>query len=168
MSIIGNMAGCYSPIGKTFIITDADGNEFTGVVVEQEQVFTATDNDVREGMVYASDNGVSTGTKDIPAYHTTEGKRLIPVGSSLTIPLTLRDHYDYTSLQCVVCLYNTSFTDSVAAEKVVVENAVYPIQSTVSEATITKDHDNKAIVFGITNDGDAPLLIRYFTYREEA
>ena len=51
MSIIGNMAGCYSPMGKTFIIEDENGNEITGVVTEQEQIFTATDNDVREGLI---------------------------------------------------------------------------------------------------------------------
>ena len=77
--ISGNMVGSYSQMGKTFILMDENGNEITGVVVDQETVFTATDNDVREGFVYAGDSGVSTGTKNIPSYHTTEGFKLVPV-----------------------------------------------------------------------------------------
>lgn len=60
--ICGNMVGSYSSIGKTFIIVDENGNELTGVVVDKEVIFTAEDNDVREGKVYASDEGVSIGT----------------------------------------------------------------------------------------------------------
>ena len=60
--ISGNMVGSYSQLGKTFILTDEYGNEITGVVVDQETVFTATDNDVREGKTYASNDGVSVGT----------------------------------------------------------------------------------------------------------
>lgn len=62
MSIIGNMVGCYSPMGKTFILQDENGNEITGVIVDQETVFNATPNDVREGKVFAGDEGVKTGT----------------------------------------------------------------------------------------------------------
>ena len=38
--IIGNMVGSYSSMGKTYIIEDGDGNEFVGVVVDSEVVFT--------------------------------------------------------------------------------------------------------------------------------
>jgi hypothetical protein len=60
--ISGNMVGAYSSIGKTFIIVDENGNELTGVIVDKEVIFTAEDNDVREGKIYASDDGVSVGT----------------------------------------------------------------------------------------------------------
>lgn len=63
--ISGNMVGAYSSLGKTFILQDEDGNEITGVVVDSEVVFTATDSDVRAGKVYASNDGVSIGTLDI-------------------------------------------------------------------------------------------------------
>ena len=63
--ISGNMVGSYNQIGKTFILVDDEGNEVTGVVVDSEVVFTATDSDVRKGKVYASDNGVSTGTLEV-------------------------------------------------------------------------------------------------------
>ena len=65
MSISGNMVGSYSAIGKTFILVDEDGNEITGVVVDKQTIFTATDDDVREGKVYASNDGVSVGTLQI-------------------------------------------------------------------------------------------------------
>lgn len=64
MKIVGNMVGMYNPLGKTFILTDENSNEYVGVVVDSEVIFTATDSDVLEGKVYASDHGVSTGTHE--------------------------------------------------------------------------------------------------------
>lgn len=63
--IVGNMVGSYSSIGKTYILEDNDGNEFVGVVVDSEVIFTAVDSDVRKGKVYASDEGVSVGTLEV-------------------------------------------------------------------------------------------------------
>lgn len=62
--ICGNMVGGTAPI-KTVKIIDSDNNEYIGVIVDSEVIFTATDNDVVEGKVYAGDNGVSTGTLKI-------------------------------------------------------------------------------------------------------
>lgn len=64
MKIVGNMIGCYSPIGKTFIIEDENGNEITGVVVDQKTVFTATAADVVKGKVAGTDDGVVVGTHE--------------------------------------------------------------------------------------------------------
>ena len=63
--ISGNMVGSYSQIGKTFVLVDENGNEVTGVIVGSEVIFTATDEDVRAGKVYASNDGVSVGTLDV-------------------------------------------------------------------------------------------------------
>ena len=65
MIIVGNMVGCYSMLGKTIIIEDENGEELVAVVVDQETIFTATDEDVKKGKVYASENGVSVGTLEI-------------------------------------------------------------------------------------------------------
>lgn len=62
--IAGNMVGGAAPI-KTFKIVDSDNNEYIGVVVGSEVIFTATDNDVLAGKVYAGDKGVSVGTLEI-------------------------------------------------------------------------------------------------------
>lgn len=168
MSIMGNMAGCYSPIGKTFVIADENGNEITGVVTAQEQIFTATDNDVREGLVYASDSGISTGSKVIPAYHTCQGARLITKGSSITIPNMNEplDYYDYTKLQAIICLFNTEVSNSVSAQKIAIEDNVYNVQSTESISIVTKNHETKTIELGIVNDSDTHWVIKFFTSKE--
>ena len=64
MKIVGNMVGCYSPIGKTFILEDENGNELTGIVVDQEVVFTATASDIVKGKVAGTDDGVVIGTHE--------------------------------------------------------------------------------------------------------
>ena len=64
MKIIGNMIGTYSSLGKTFVLVDENNNELTAVAVENITLFTAKDDDVRKGKVYASDNGVSVGTHE--------------------------------------------------------------------------------------------------------
>lgn len=66
MSIIGNIVGCYSPIGKTFIIEDTDGNSITGIVVDEETVFTATAADIVSGKIAGTEDGVVTGTHVCP------------------------------------------------------------------------------------------------------
>jgi hypothetical protein len=163
MSIYGNAVGGITGYGKTFILQDENGNELTGVVVDEETIFTATDNDVREGMVYASDSGVSTGSKVIPSYNTTEGKKIITSGSKCVIPIP---DYDYTRLQAIICSYNTNIDDSVASEKVVINDNVYDVQSTVSTSLVTKDDNNARIDLGITNTSGDLYIIRYFTYKE--
>ena len=163
MSISGNLVGSYSQIGKTFVIQDDDGNEVMAVVTDQEQIFTATDNDVRLGMTYASDAGVSTGTKESPIYHSTEGYKIVTNGSKFILPIP---HYDYTKLQALFCSYNTSFANSVATDRVAVNNGVYPVQSSEAESAITLNTDNGYIDFGITNTSGKPYLIRYFTFKE--
>ena len=167
MSISGNLVGSYSQIGKTFIIEDSDGNEITAVVVDQETVFTATDNDVREGYVYAGDSGVSVGSKNIPAYITTQESALIFPGENFSIVLEYHNKYDYTQLQGIIAKFNTSFWDSVATDKIVLNNNVYAVNSTDIVANVTKNDITKSIDFNIVNDTDEIYIIHYFTYKEE-
>jgi len=165
--ISGNMVGSYSQMGKTLILVDENGNEVMGVVVDQETVFTAGDNDVREGFVYASDGGVSTGTKFIPSYHTVSGQTLVLPNESFSVYLPEMKLYDYTSLQCIICAFNNTIDDSVGADKIVLNHAVYPVNSTVKLSDVTKDSDLKSINLNVTNNTDNTYLIYYFTYREE-
>ena len=62
MSISGNLVGAYSQTGKTFIIVDEEGNEYTGIVVGKEIVFTATVDDIVEGKTAGTEDGVVVGT----------------------------------------------------------------------------------------------------------
>lgn len=168
MSISGNLVGSYSQLGKTFIITDADGNELTGVVVGQETVFTATDNDVREGFVYAGDEGVSIGTKNIPSYRTAKGRSLVLPGEMFSITNLLDYHqYDYTEFQGIICVFNTTFDDSVFTDKIVLNDQVYPVSSSNAISNITINENSQTIDFNFINDSDNIYVIHYFTYREE-
>ena len=166
MSISGNLVGSYSQIGKTLMLVDENGNEITGIVVDQEVIFDATDNDVRLGSVYAGDSGVSIGTKVIPAYHTTEGYKFITSGSDFVIQIVQNEKYDFTKFQAIICPYSTSIADSVAAEKVVINDGVYIVNSTELIATVTKDSETQSINLGIKNESSSIYLIRYFTYKE--
>lgn len=147
----------------TYILVDESGNEIPAVYVDSETILTATANDIRKGSVAVTDEGVTTGEKEISAYITSEGYKVVTAGSSfvMTIP-----RYDYTKLQAIFCPFNTSMSNSVAAEKVAIENKVYPVKSAVAEQTIIVDDEEKAINFGFTNTSTKPWLIRYFTYKE--
>jgi hypothetical protein len=61
--IIGNMVGGTAPI-KTIKIVDNDNNEFIGIVVGQETIFTATAADIVKGKVAGTDDGVVVGTHE--------------------------------------------------------------------------------------------------------
>lgn len=164
--LYGNVAGGFG-YPKTFVLTNSDGNDIaTGVVVGEETVFDATVNDVREGKVFAGDEGVKTGTKVIPAYHTTTGVYYVPANSELKITISDGNKYDYTELQAMVISWNTNYEDSVAVEKVVIDDNVYNVNSTTVVSNVTKDSTNKAISLGIIN-GVTPVIIRYFSYKGE-
>ena len=147
----------------TYILVDESGNEIPAVYVDSETILTATANDIRKGSVAVTDEGVTTGEKEIPAYITTEGYKAITNGSSFILQIP---RYDYTKLQAIFCPYNKNFESSVAAEKVAINDSVYPVQSATPEATITLNDDIGYIDFGITNTSGKPYLIRYFTYKE--
>jgi hypothetical protein len=162
MSIVGNMAGCYSPMGKTFIITDENGNELTGVITDQEQIFTATDNDVREGFVYASDAGISTGTKDIPSYYTRCGHKFVLAGKQVTLTAP---EYNYKNLMITISTYDTSVDKSVVPTHISVGNEIYAVGNSTKLSDITVDADNGLIDFGITVNEKS--VLRYCITKEE-
>ena len=151
----------------TYILVDEDGNEYPAVFVENETVFTATANDIREGYVAATSDGVTEGTKYIPPYITVKGYKLIPAGSELSVTLNVRDAYDYTAFQAMVCQYSTSVAKSVATDKVVIEDNVYLPNSTESISAVVKDDSTKAVKFGVKNETNKPCIIRFFTYKED-
>lgn len=150
----------------TYILVDESGNELPAVFLENERVFTATANDIREGTTAVTESGVTEGTKEIPAYHTSEGYKIIPAESPFILDLTNGRH-DYTKLQAIFCPFNKNIANSVAADKVAIEDYVYPVNSTIAAASITVETNNKRINFGITNNSNSPYLIRYFSYKEE-
>ena len=149
--------------GETYILVDEEGNEIPAVLTEEEVDLTATANDIRDGVIAVTDDGVIEGTKEIPSYNTAEGYRIVPNGSSFFIP---HGYYDYTKLQVIICAFNTSLTDSVAAKKVVVYDGVYNVDSTELLSTVTKDSENGWVKLGIMNDSGGICILRYFMYKE--
>ena len=161
--IYGN---CVGGIGleRTYILVDEKGNEVAATLVDNETSFDATANDIRQGKVAATNSGVTVGTKEIPAYHTMEGAKVITAGKPFVVTL---QRYNYTKLQVLICAYNTSLANSVATEKVSINGKVYAVNSTSEIATVTIDDENKQISLGIVNEGSSPCIMRYFTYKEE-
>lgn len=167
MAIYGNPVGG-ALNAKTFMLEVNGGKtEIAATVVGEQTVFDATENDVRKGMTFASSDGVKVGTKHIPAYETCEGYKIVKANEDFKIILDNFDLYNYTKLQCIICPYNTSISSSVSAEKVVLDDNVYSVNSTTILANVKKDTINKTINLGITNNGSIPYVIRFFTYRED-
>lgn len=149
-----------------YILVDENGLEIPAVFVDDETVFTATANDIRIGTTAVTEAGVTTGTKEIPSYHTREGYKLITNGTSFTLDIP-DGGYEYTKLQAIFCPFSSSLDNSVSAERVAIEGKVYPVKSSTAESAITVDSNNERIDFGITNTSGDLYLIRYFTYKEE-
>lgn len=152
---------------STYILVGEDGTEYPAALVEEEVELTATSNDIRIGTTAITDTGVTYGEKVIPAYHTNEGIQIIPAGSRFVIT-SLKDLnlYDFTKLQAIICDYNTSLSDSVAALKVSINEKVYEVLDTVSIADVTRNDDEQIIDLGITNDSDTLKILRFITYKE--
>lgn len=149
---------------QTYILVDEEGNELPAVVVNEETVFDATANDIRIGKVAVTNDGVTTGTKEIPAYHTTQGWAVVPNGGELSFRSR---QFDYTKLQAIVCTFNTSESSSVSSEKVVINDNLYNVNSIESISSVSKDENNQCVDFGSINDIGEHCIIRYFMYREE-
>lgn len=150
---------------QMYILRDEDGTEYPAVLVDEETAFDATANDIREGKVAATDDGVITGTKEIPSYYVTEGYRLITAGKPFETVKTPR--YDFTKLQAIICPFSKTVAASVSAEKVAIGETVYNVNSTDVVSTVTRDKDTNKINFGFTNDTSSIYVLRYFTYKEE-
>ena len=60
--ICGNLVGGITGYGKTFVLVDENGNEITGVLVDEITIFDATADDIKLGKIAASDSGIVIGT----------------------------------------------------------------------------------------------------------
>lgn len=154
--------------GTLYLLEDDDGNQMYATLVGDEPVdITATENDIRLGSTAVTADGLIVGEKEIPAYHTTEGVQGIAAGKEFRVKIKNKDRYNYTKMQAIICPFNSSASKSVAAEKVCINDNIYAANDITSIAAVTLDHDNKEIVFGITNDTNKNYVIRYFSYKEE-
>lgn len=154
-------------MASTYILEDEAGNEVPAVLVASETIFDATANDIRAGKTAVTDSGVVVGTKVIPSYHVAEGYQAIMPQSEFAITtLAALDQYDFTKLQALFCKYNKSVAQSVETDRVSIDGNVYAVNSADVISTVEIDAENKHIKFKITNNGDTPYILRYFTYKE--
>lgn len=149
----------------TFVLVDETGNEYTAAYVDSDVVITAGPNDIRKGCTAITSEGMITGDKVIPSYHTSEGYAVITKGSEFSIPM-FNECYDFTRLQCIICPLASGIAGSVSAEKVTIGEYTYNVNSTEAIGTVVRDSVKQAICLGITNDSDSTYLLRYFTYKE--
>jgi hypothetical protein len=152
---------------NTVLLEDENGNEIaTGVVVGAKTVFTATQSDVKVGKIFASDEGVQEGT-DTKTYRTEIGSRTILPNESFSIPFKQYDQYNYTKFSAMISGFNTTVSDSTSVVKVVINDAVYAVNSTVKLADVTKNTLTKSIDLNIINDTNSTYVIHYSTCKEE-
>lgn len=150
----------------TYLLVDENGVEIPAVFVENETIFTAEADDIRLGKVAANQNGVVEGTKEIPAYYAEQGYVIVKTGKALEIPF-FSDMCNYTKLQVIVCDYNMSIDDSVAAKKVVINDKVYEVGSTIALSDVNIDSVMQSIKLGLINDSGNSVVVRYFSIKEE-
>lgn len=150
----------------TYILVDENGTEAYATVVENKVVFDATANDIRLGKTAATGDGVTVGTKEIPPYRAEEGHMTIEPGGALEIPM-FSDMCHYTTLQIIVCAYNTFIDDSVSSEKVAIDNNVYAVGSTTVLSKVTVDSSSQTIKLGLTNDRNYSLVVRFMVIKED-
>lgn len=167
MAIYGNPVGG-ALNAKTYELQYNGGTTpIMAVVVDEEKVFDATANDVRTGKKFATNSGVVVGTKDIPAYRTEQGVVYILPSKKFSILLDEYQQYDYTKLQCMISKFNTTLNDSVAVDRVVIEDSIYSVNSTISLGSVVKNSGTKSIDLNLTNNTNDTYVLRYFTYRKE-
>ena len=167
MTISGGLVGSYSQLGRTLVLVDEAGNELTGVITENVQILDATPADVKIGKTFAGDEGILEGT-DTKTYRTTQGMQGVPVGASISIPLSHYDQYDYTKFQCIITSFNTNLTNSTAAIKISLNDNIYNVGSTDVLSSISKNAENKTIDLNIVNDTGNIVVVNYMTCKEEA
>ena len=151
---------------KLIEIADGNGNTFIGAVTDSEVALDATRADVKVGKMFAANDGIQEG-EDTRTYRTTIRNHLIFPGENYSIPLPEYDKYNYTQLNCMIAKFNTAISDSTAVEKVVLNDCVYNVNSTVALASVVKNKETASIDLNITNDTEYTYVVYISTYKEE-
>ena len=152
----------------SYVLETADGGQaFAQLSSEEPITLTASENDIRLNTSAITDKGYTEGKKDIPAYYSEQGMRVVKANAKISLPAKNHNVYDYTKFQSTLALYNTSMSASVQVDKVTIDDSVYKANTTEKLSDLTIDHANTAVDFGITN-GNTNAVMRYFIMKEEA
>ena len=166
MAIYGNPVGG-ALNAKTYELQYNGGTTpIMAVVVDEEKVFDATENDVRKGKVFASNAGVKIGQKNIPAYETRMSSLIVEPNETCSIPLSSEERYNYTNFQCIIAVYNSDYSTNMVTKYVSMNDGLFSVETSKKISNITKNSETKSIDLNITNDSKDIYEIIYFTYKE--
>lgn len=164
MSIInGRQVGGGAPV-KTITLVNEKGEEITAVVIGKDFIFDATAEDVKEGKTFASDLGVDVGVNE-HMHNAQHGTCLINPGDDFSVTLSENDEYNYAAFQAIIIVSDISAGNSMFANKIVLDNAVYDVASGEKVSDVTKNHAKKSVDFNLVNDTDSVCVVHYITYK---
>lgn len=150
----------------TYILVDENGYEIPAVLVDEPVELTATPNDIRIGTTAVTGDGIVTGEKEIPSYHTTEGQKIIKSGQSMVIPM-YSEKCRYSKLQVIICAYDKSLSNSVSTEMVVINDKLYAVNSNTAISEVSVNDETQSIDLGLINNRNYSILLRYMTIKED-
>lgn len=164
--IYGNKIGG-SRDTKTYIISMVDENnnevfEATGVVVDKEEIFDASCEDVAVGRKFASEEGVMVGTNDFPRCRIVNGIHEVLPGVEFILKMENRNLWDYTTFHAIMWPKIDADNPTPKADKISVYDAVYDSNG-VKIANVIKDAANMAVRFVLDN-GDNLINNTEFSY----
>ena len=149
----------------SYVLSNADGSQkiYAQLSSKDPITLTATENDIRLGSTAITNVGYTEGNKDIPAYYTRTGAKIIQAGSNVSI--TLPNLYDYSELQATLSNFKTNIYGSVEVVSSSIEDSVYEAKSTTKLSDITLNDETSTINLGIT--AGVKSVLRYFIMKEE-
>ena len=150
----------------SYVLANADGTKkiYAQLSSKQPITLTATENDIRLGSTAITNGGYTEGSKEIPAYYSDTGTKIIQAGDEVILKLE-KSRYNYTRIQVTLSKYNSSISNSVEVVSSSIDDSVYEAKSTIKLSDITIDDNTQSIIFGIT--ADEKSVLRYFTMKEE-
>lgn len=148
----------------SYVLTNADGTQkvYAQLSSKEPVTLTAKANDIRLNTSAITNDGYTEGQKDIPAYFSSYGYKIVQSGQEVTIT---SHETDYESLMVTIAPFNSSWDKSTSVQYVSAENSMYEAKSTTKISDITKDSYNEQIKLGVTVTEKS--VLRYFVVREE-
>lgn len=148
----------------SYVLTNADGTQkvYAQLSSKEPITLTAGANDIRKNTSAITNEGYTEGTKDIPAYFSTYGRKFVLADNEVTLT---SPEFDYKNIMVTIAPFNSSVDESVEVIYASIDDSMYEANSTTKVSDITVDLENETIHFGITVSELS--VLRYFVVREE-
>lgn len=148
----------------SYVLTNADGTQkvYAQLSSKESVTLTAKANDIRLNTSAITNDGYTEGTKDIPAYFSMYGKKIVYENEEATLT---NHETDYKNLMVTITPFNSSLDESVEVTYASIDDSMYEAKSTTKISDITVDLDTETIHFGVTVTELS--VLRYFVVREE-